>query len=387
MRIEDGVADALTAGKPRGRGAGLNPANRFEPIRLEVLHEHMEAKAMELPGGVQLSTQVFEDDTRTIINKVDTPDIPFSWTLNPYRGCEHGCIYCYARPGHEYFGLSLGVDFETKIYAKKRASELLRRELDHPRWRGEPLVMSGVTDPYQPVERELKITRACLQVMADRRQPVGIITKNALVTRDLDLLRQLNRHEAVSVAISLTSLDNGLASKMEPRASSPRDRLEAIRKLSESGIPVMVMTAPIIPGLNDHEIPALLEAARKAGARHASYVTLRLPYQIKALFVEWLGRHFPDRAAKVEGLVREIHGGELYDATVGVRMRGQGAYAEQIASTFALFAKMHGLDRKRRPLNSSAFIAGGTGGSLFGAVREDEPRVQREEEGQGSLLE
>jgi DNA repair photolyase len=348
----------------------------------------LDERAFEAPAGTQLATQVFEDDSRTIINKVESTDIPFSWTVNPYRGCEHGCIYCYARPGHEYFGLSLGVDFETKIYAKKRASELLRRELDHPRWRGEPVVMSGVTDCYQPVERDLKITRSCLQVMADRRQPVAIITKNALVTRDLDLLRQLAKHEAVGVSISITSLDPAIAAKMEPRASSPRDRLETVRKLAESGIPVSVMVAPIVPGITDHEIPAILEAVKQAGARWASYVTLRLPYQIKDLFLEWLQRHFPDRAAKVEGLVREIHGGELYDSTPGVRMRGQGPYAEQIGSTFALFAKMHGLDRKRRSLSSSAFIAGGTSGSLFGAMKEEEQQKKNEarDEGQGELL-
>ncbi len=378
----EGVPDALTAGKLRGRGAALNPANRFEPIRLEVLGEHLDERAREAPAGTQIATQVFEDDSRTIINKVESPDIPFNWSVNPYRGCEHGCIYCYARPGHEYFGLSLGVDFETKIYAKKRAAELLRRELDHPRWRGEPVTMSGVTDPYQPIERELKITRACLQIMADRRQPVSIITKSSLVTRDLDLLRELARHEAASVAISITTLDNALAAKMEPRASSPRDRLEAVRKLSESGIPVSVMTAPIIPGLNDHEIPALLEAAKAAGARNAGYVILRLPYQIKDLFLEWLQRHFPDKAGKVESLIREMRGGELYDARTFTRMRGEGAYAEQIQATFELFAKKHGLDRKRRPLNSSAFVPGMPGGQT--ALFAEEKRAPEPE--QPSLL-
>lgn len=363
------MADALTAGKLRGRGAAINPPNRFEPIRLEVLGEHLDERAIEAPGGTQIPTQVFEDTTRTIINKVESPDIWFNWTINPYRGCEHGCIYCYARPGHEYFGLSLGVDFETKIYAKKRAAELLRRELDHPRWRGEPIVMSGVTDPYQPIERELKITRQCLQIMADRKQPVGIITKSKLVTRDIDLLRELARHDAASVAVSITTLDNALAVKMEPRASSPRDRLDTVRKLAESGIPVTVMTAPIIPGINDHEIPALLEAAKEAGARSASFVTLRLPFQIKDLFLEWVARHFPDRAAKVESLVRDLHDGDLNDPRPFSRMRGEGAYAEQIAATFQLFARKHGLDRKRRPLSSVSFIPASAGGSssLFAA--------------------
>ena len=378
--------DRPSVGRIRGRGAGLNPGNRFETVRLHVMGEHLDERAIEMPAGTQVATQVFEDTTRTIINEVtDSPDISFRWTVNPYRGCEHGCIYCYARPGHEYFGLSLGVDFETKIYAKKRAAELLRRELDHPRWRGETIVMSGVTDCYQPVERELKLTRACLQLMAERRQPVSIITKNALVTRDIDLFRELARHDAVRVALSITTLDNALAAKMEPRASSPRDRLDAVRKLSESGIPVVVMTAPIIPGINDHEIPALLEAAKQAGARHAGYVMLRLPYQIKDLFFEWVQRHFPDRAAKVEGLIREVRGGELSDPRFGTRMVGEGAYAEQIKSTFQLFAKMHGLDRKIRPLSSASFISGGNS-SLFARVEEETPRASEGDDGQQVLM-
>lgn len=378
--------DRPSVGRIRGRGAGLNPGNRFETVRLHVMGEHLDERAIEMPAGTQVATQVFEDTTRTIINEVtDSPDISFRWTVNPYRGCEHGCIYCYARPGHEYFGLSLGVDFETKIYAKKRAAELLRRELDHPRWRGETIVMSGVTDCYQPVERELKLTRACLQLMAERRQPVSITTKNALVTRDIDLFRELARHDAVRVALSITTLDNALAAKMEPRASSPRDRLDAVRKLSESGIPVAVMTAPIIPGINDHEIPALLEAAKQAGARHAGYVMLRLPYQIKDLFLEWVQRQFADRAAKVEGLIREVRGGELSDPRFGTRMVGEGAYAEQIKSTFQLFAKMHGLDRKIRPLSSASFISGGNS-SLFAGVEEEAPRPSEGDDGQQVLM-
>ncbi|MCC6427732.1 MAG: PA0069 family radical SAM protein [Phycisphaerales bacterium] len=364
--------DRLTAGPLRGRGAGLNPGNRFETVRLHIMGEHLDERAIEAPTGVQIPTQVFDDDSRTIINHFDSPDLHMKWSVNPYRGCEHGCIYCFARPGHEFFGLSLGVDFETRIYVKRRAAELLRRELDHPRWAGQPLSMSNVTDCYQPIERELKITRACLQVMADRRQPVGIITKNSLVTRDIDLLRELARHDAAHVAVSITTLDNALAVKMEPRASSPRDRLETVRKLSESGIPVAVMVAPIIPGLTDHEIPGILEAASKAGARTAGYVMLRLPHQIKDLFIEWLGRHFPDRAARVESLVREMHGGELYNAQWHTRMTGVGPYAEQINSTFALFSKRFGLDRKVRPLSSTSFIHGSSSGQgmLYSQIPE-----------------
>lgn len=351
--------DALTDGRVRGRGSTINPGNRFETIRLHVLGEHLDESAREHPSGVQVRTQVFRDDTRSVVNKVESPDIPFGWSLNPYRGCEHGCIYCYARPGHEYLGLSCGLDFETKVMAKPDAPELLRKFLSSPAWKGEPIVMSGVTDPYQPVERELRITRACLEVCAAARQPVGLITKNHLITRDLDILSEMARWNGVRVAISLTTLDSGLAAKMEPRASAPRERLAAIRELSAAGVPVAVMTAPIIPALNDREIPALLEAARGAGARTAGMVLIKLPWQIKALFTAWLERHFPERAAHVESLIRQCRGGELYDGAFFNRQRGTGPLAETIRDAFSMFAKRHGLTARLPALNSAEFRAPG----------------------------
>lgn len=351
----DGLADALLDGPARGRGAGLNPASRFDDIRLHVLPEHLEDSAREHPSGRQVRTEVFDDDTRAVLNPVNVPDIPFRWTVNPYRGCEHGCIYCYARPGHEYFGLSSGLDFETRIFAKPRAAELLRAALARPSWEADFIVMSGVTDPYQPIERRLGITRACLEVMAECRQPVGLITKNALITRDIDLLSSLAAHGAAQASISLTTLDNTLAARMEPRASSPRERLDAIRALSDAGIPVTVMVAPVIPGLNDREIPAILEAAARAGARRAAWVMLRLPYQIKALFLEWLQRHVPDRAARVESLIRQVRGGDLYDPAIGDRMRGTGPIADQIAQMFKVYARRLALDGDLPPLSGAAF--------------------------------
>jgi len=353
--LDPSQADGLIDGPVRGRGAGLNPKSRFDDLRLHVLGEHLDNQAREHPSGVQVRTQVFDDDTRAVLNRVDVPDIHFKWTVNPYRGCEHGCVYCYARPGHEYFGLSCGLDFETKVFAKPRAAALLRDALAKPSWEGEGIVMSGVTDPYQPIERKLGITRACLEVLADCRQPVSMITKNRMITRDIDLLAGLASHGAAHAAISITSLDNALASKLEPRASSPRERLEAVRALSAAGIPVSVMTAPIIPGLNDREIPAILEAAAEAGAKRAGWIMLRLPYQIKDLFLEWLQRHVPDRAAHVESLIRQVRGGDLYDADLHTRMRGTGAIADQIGQMHRVYCKRFGLDRELAPLSRTAF--------------------------------
>lgn len=321
-----------------------------------MLGEERDRLLEEMPQGVQLKTQVFHDDTKTIINPVDSEDLSFAWTINPYRGCEHGCIYCYARPGHEYLGLSSGLDFETKIYAKHNAAELLRKELARPTWTGEPIMMSGVTDPYQPIEQDLEITRECLKVMVECGQAVSIITKSKLVLRDMDLLVKLNALGAVKVAVSLTTLDLKVAQVMEPRASSPAARLEAMRVLSRAGIPVAVMTAPIVPNINDHEIPALLEAAAGAGATSAGYVLLRLPHQIKAIFLEWVERNFPGRAAHVENLIRETRNGEMYNSAWFTRQRGQGAYADQIAATFKVFARRYGLDKPRAAIDTRAFV-------------------------------
>ena len=349
--------DALGNGPVRGRGAGVNPGNRFETTRLSVLGEFLDAQREEHPDGVQVKTTVLRDATRTIINEVDSPDIPYRWTINPYRGCEHGCVYCYARPTHETLGMSCGLDFETKIVAKLDAPTLLAEELDKPRWKGESIVMSGVTDPYQPIEKTLRVTRGCLEVMAARRQPVSIITKNALVLRDLDLLADLAKDNAARVAISLTTLDPEVARKMEPRASSPARRLEAMRDLSRAGVPVAVMTAPIVPGLTDHEIPALLEAARDAGATSAGWVMLRLPWQIKDVFLDWTKREFPLRAARIEAAVRETRDGALYQTEWKVRQRGTGERAEQIKQTFDLFTRRLGLDAPRGGMSSDAFLA------------------------------
>ncbi|MEX2671507.1 MAG: PA0069 family radical SAM protein [Phycisphaeraceae bacterium] len=342
----------------RGRGAQQNPTNRFESQSLHVLGDHLDELLRDEhtdPAGRQIQTLVLRDQSRSILNPVDSPDIGFAWSINPYRGCEHGCIYCYARPGHEYLGLSSGLDFETKIFAKPDAPDLLRKELARPRWYGETIAMSGVTDCYQPVERKLRITRGCLELFADCRQPVGIVTKSRLVLRDLDLLKTLAEHDAVRVAVSLTTLDKKLAAKMEPRAASPADRLETIRQLSAAGIPVIAMLAPIVPALNDREIPALLKASAEAGAASASYVMLRLPYQIKDLFTDWLTEHFPDRRSHVEKLLRESRSGKLYDAQFGDRMKGTGPYAEQIAQTVRIFKQRYNLNRPLRPMSSASF--------------------------------
>ncbi len=352
--------DALPIPAVKGRGAGLNPGNRFERVRLSVLGEFLDEEVAEryregLPAEQQVPTTVFRDATRTIINRVDSPDLNFRWTLNPYRGCEHGCVYCYARPTHETLGFSCGLDFETKIVAKMEAPQMLARELDAPGWKGETIGMSGVTDCYQPIERRLRVTRGCLEAMGERNQPVFIVTKNRLVTRDIDVLSSLARVRAAGVAVSLTTLNADVARKMEPRASSPRDRLGAMRALADAGVPVVVMTAPIVPGLNDHEIPALLKAAADSGASGAGFVMLRLPYQIKAVFLDWLSREFPERAARVESGVRAMRGGALNDARWGSRFRGEGVKAEQIKATFDLFRARYGLDRRGEGLSSAAF--------------------------------
>ena len=352
-------ADVLCDGQAHGRGAQLNPGNRFEEVKLHVLGEHLDRVHMEEgQDRGQLATQVFRDHTRQVINRVDSPDIGFNWSVNPYRGCEHGCIYCYARPYHEYLGFSCGVDFETKIMAKLDAPQMLRRELGKPSWKPETIAMSGVTDCYQPIESQLEITRGCLEVLAACRQPVGIVTKNRLILRDTDLLTELAHHNSVRVAVSVTSLNSALSAKMEPRASAPADRLKAITKLREAGVPVSAMLAPIIPGLNDREIPRLLKAVSDAGAVSASYVMLKLPYQVKSLFLEWLNRYFPDRAKRVEMLLRDVRGGHLYESKFGVRMKGRGELAKQIGNVFYVFACRYGLTGGRSllpPMSGHAF--------------------------------
>jgi DNA repair photolyase len=342
-----------------GRGAAGNPKNRFEKI---------EVQPDELGEGERRPDTVYlRDHSRSIVARNDSPDIGFDASVNPYRGCSHGCSYCYARPTHEYLGLSAGLDFESKVLVKERAPELLRRELSSPRWEPKVLSMSGVTDPYQPVEGRLGVTRRCLGVLAEFRNPVAIVTKNHLVTRDADLLSELARHDAAAVAVSLTTLDDGLRRVMEPRTSRPVRRLAAVEKLAAAGIPVGVMTAPVIPGLNDHELPALLCAAAEAGATFAAYVPVRLPHAVGSIFEDWLERHYPERKEKVLNRIRSMRGGGLNDARFGSRMRGEGLVARHIAQLFSISCRRAGMGEGRFPrLSTAAFCRdGGTQPNLF----------------------
>jgi DNA repair photolyase len=342
------------------RGAPENPGNRFEKIHLE-RDDDWNPDEDVLPR-----TQFLIDHSKTAIAYNDSPDIGFSASLNPYRGCEHGCIYCYARPTHEYLGFSSGLDFETKIMVKERAPELLREELSAKKWKPQIIVMSGVTDCYQPVERKLKLTRRCLEVLLEFRNPVAIITKNFLVTRDIDLLSELAKYDCASVTVSVTTLDTKLRNVMEPRTSPPRARLNALRKLSEAKIPVSVNVAPIIPGLTDHEMPKILQAARDAGATSAGFTIVRLPHGDKALFENWLTAHFPDRKEKVLSRIKAMRGGKLYDAQWGKRMRGEGIFAEQIAQIFEVAKRKAGFKDERSELSTEHFRRpGGAQLSLF----------------------
>jgi DNA repair photolyase len=309
-------------------------------------------------------TTFLRDATRGIIARNNSPDIGFDASVNPYRGCEHGCVYCYARPTHEYIGFSAGLDFESRILVKVDAPALLRRALSAPRWQPQVVALSGVTDPYQPVERKLRITRGCLEVLAEFRNPVAIITKNHLVTRDIDLLSELAAHEAVAVNLSITSLDPALQRVMEPRTSAPARRLAAVEALARAGIPVRVMVAPVIPGLNDHEMAAIVRAAADAGARGASYVSLRLPHAVAGLFESWLARHYPDRKDKVLNRVKELRDGKLYKAEWHTRMRGEGQWADQIEAMFDAACRRAGFPAERRRLSSEHFRRPPKGGQL-----------------------
>ncbi len=333
----------------RGRGAGGNPANRFESIRLE------RADDWNPDEDPQPKTQFLRDLSQTIISYNDSPDIPFNASLNAYRGCEHGCSYCYARNTHEYLGFSAGLDFESKIMVKENAPELLRRELSSPKWQPQILAMSGVTDCYQPVERRLQLTRKCLAVLAEFRNPVGIITKNFLVTRDLDLLRELAAHQAVMVHLSINSLDRELARKLEPRASPPNQRLAAVAALAAAGVPVGVLVAPVIPALNDHEIPAVLAAAKAAGAGWAGTVIMRLPLRVAPVFEQWLEQNVPGKKEKVLGRIRAVRGGKLNDPRFGSRMSGEGIFAEQISQMFQVARRKAGLAEGGPELSTAAF--------------------------------
>jgi DNA repair photolyase len=342
----------------KGRGASWNPQNRFET--LEYIRDE-EAP----PDETSPRTIYLRDPARTIIATNDSPDIGFDASVNPYRGCEHGCIYCYARPTHEYLGMSAGLDFETRILVKEDAPALLREELNDRKWEPKLLVMSGVTDPYQPIEKRLGITRGCLEVLAEFRNPVGVITKNHLVTRDADVLAELAKHHAASVTISITTLDHSLQRTMEPRTSTPDLRLDAIATLAAAGIPVGVNVAPVIPALTDHEMPAILAAAKKAGARWAGYVALRLPWAVAPLFEQWLTEYFPDRKDKVLNRVRDLREGKLYDAKWGVRGRGTGVFADQMEALFDVTCRKLGLNEEDRELSTAAFRRRTAQASLF----------------------
>ena len=348
------VADAdvtLDAERRRGRGARSNHTGRYEAERREEFDDGWNG----LGDLDAFKTEVYEEPARTIITRNDSPDISFDRSINPYRGCEHGCIYCYARPTHCYLGHSAGLDFETKLYAKPNAAKLLEKELAHPSYKPEVIAIGTNTDPYQPIERERKIMRSILEVLERTSHPVGIVTKSALIVRDIDILARMAERGLARVALSVTTLDRHVARVMEPRAATPAKRLEAIRLLSEAGIPTTTMVAPIVPAITDSEIETILEAARAAGAVSAGYVLLRLPLEIKILFREWLATEFPDRAERVIHLMQSMHGGRDYNSEFGVRQRGTGPYAEQIGVRFRLAAKRLGLNENRAPLRTDLF--------------------------------
>jgi DNA repair photolyase len=327
------------AEKVHGRGAAINPGNRFERLHID------ESELLDEPSEPQeerkIPTVYLHDSSRSILAKNDSPDVPFTYSINPYRGCEHGCIYCYARPSHEYLGFSSGLDFESKILVKMDAPQLLDEALRDPKFEPQVIALSGNTDCYQPVERKLKITRGCLEVFLKYRNPTGVITKNALVTRDIDVLQEMAKFDVVSITISVTTLKNDLASKMEPRASIPEKRLNAVSELAKAGIPVGVNVAPIVPGLTDDEIPEIVRRAKESGAMYADYIMMRLPYAVKELFIEWVEREFPDRASKVLNRIKDIRDGNLSDPRFHSRMRGEGQFADAIANLFEVSCKKY----------------------------------------------
>ncbi|MET0194845.1 MAG: PA0069 family radical SAM protein [Hyphomicrobiaceae bacterium] len=341
----------VDAERRRGRGARSNRVGRYESEQREAFDDGWESLG-ELEA---FKTDVREEVAKSIIARNDSPDISFDQSINPYRGCEHGCIYCFARPTHCYLGHSAGLDFETKLYAKINAAELLERELANPRYVPKHIALGAVTDPYQPIERERRITRSILEVLDRTSHPVGIVTKSALVVRDIDILARMAARDLVKVAISVTTLDRRVARKMEPRAATPPKRLEAIKALAAAGVPVAVMVAPIVPALTDHEIESILAAARDAGAKEAGYVLLRLPLELKELFREWLRTEFPDRAERVINTLRSMHGGKDYTPEWRVRQRGKGPYADQIGLRFRMASNRLGLNERNLRLRIDLF--------------------------------
>jgi len=345
--------ELVDAERRRGRGARSNRVGRFEAQARQAIDDGWDS----LATLDAFKTEVRVEPAKSIISTNDSPDISFDQSINTYRGCEHGCVYCYARPGHSFLGHSPGLDFETKLYAKTNAAALLEKELAARNYVAKTIALGAVTDVYQPIEREYRITREILEVLDRASHPVGIVTKSALVVRDIDILERMARRDLVKVALSVTTLDRQVARAMEPRAATPARRLDAIRQLSEAGIPTQVMVAPIIPGLNDHEIEAILDAAYDAGARDAGYVLLRLPLELKEIFREWLATEFPDRASRVINILRSMHGGRDYVAEFGMRQRGSGPYADQIAARFRLALKRRGMNKRHLKLRTDLFRA------------------------------
>jgi DNA repair photolyase len=340
----------------KGRGAASNPEGRFESIRHQAEDDGWQSALLD-EDAPRPRTEVSEERAKSVISRNDSPDIAFEQALNPYRGCEHGCIYCFARPSHSYLNLSPGLDFETKLRAKTNLAEVLRADLAKPGYKVSPINIGSNTDPYQPIEKKWRLTRAALEVLAECHHPCTIVTKNALVERDLDILVPMARERLVQVFVSVNSLDNQLAAKLEPRASAPHRRLQAIATLAEAGVPVGVLVAPIIPALNDKDMEAVLERAHAAGARCAGYTTLRLPWELKQLFREWLALHAPQRAEHVMSLVQQMNGGRDYDADFRTRMRGQGVFAELLRKRFELACRKHGLGRARElGLDTARFV-------------------------------
>lgn len=337
----------------RGRGAVTNPDGRFETMRSDAFDDGWDSRA-DFPD--RIATTVRPEIVRRLISRNDSPDIPFDQSINPYRGCEHGCIYCYARPSHAYVGLSSGIDFETQIFAKKNGPEVLERELRNPRYVPRVISIGANTDPYQPLEKDLKLTRGILKVLLKHRHPTAIITKSALVLRDLDLLQEMAALNLIQVHLSITSLQNSIARTLEPRASAPGRRLEAIRNLSQAGVRAGMMVAPIIPGLTDEELETILDAGARAGAATAGYVLLRLPHELDRLFSEWLVCHYPERAERILYLIRSMRGGRANDPRFGARMRGTGQLAGLIAQRFAMAARNYGLNQRRYDLDMSRFL-------------------------------
>lgn len=331
-----------------GRGALENPPNRFERI-------HIESRDEATEDGTASPTLFYRDSSKTALAENDSPDLGFRFSVNPYRGCEHGCVYCYARPTHEYLSFSAGLDFETRIMVKEDVPELLQRALLSPKWIPQTVALSGNTDCYQPIERRLGLTRRCLEVFLELRNPVSVITKSHLVTRDVDVLSALARFRAVHAFVSITTLDADLARRLEPRAATPGRRLEAVETLHAAGVPVGIMVAPVIPGLNDSEIPAILARAAAAGAQTAGWILMRLPEPVDRLFVDWVERHFPERREKILGRVRQCRAGNLSDTRFRHRMRGEGPYAEHIRALFRAGARRTGLERQLEPLSTASF--------------------------------